>query len=635
MVPSRNPVAPPVNSLEHSLAELLRKLASPQILWPIFLTVLTLSLYGRTLTYEFINFDDDAHVYENPDVRAGLTLQGLRWAFEIHGPSQWHPLAWLSHQLDWQLYGANPAGHHGTNVLLHWASVLLLFAAMNQLLRRPMSAAFIASLFAIHPLNLESVVWVSERRNVLCGVFWMATLISYARYSRQLSLRRYSWVTLWLCLALMSKPLAVTLPCVLMLLDFWPLHRWNKQPASRHEQSGITGVNCSQQRLNWLILEKLPWLGLSAGASWLSYLCQAKIHVVSDLASLPWIFRLENSCIAYGLYLRRIFWPMDLAAFYPHPAWSVSDPQQALLIPSIISLAVLLLVTGWALWHARSRPALIIGWCWFLGTLVPMIGLVQVGRQQLADRYAYVSMIGLGLMFAAFPWSKRFTKYVPSLGALLIVFWFAISSWQIGYWENSQRLFTRAIEVTEQNSWAHLNLGQAFQTAGEVSKSIEQYQLALTIDPQYALAHYNLGVAWHDRGRLDLAIPRFQSAVGFNPTDVKAWLRLGGALGQAGQLDPSEECFRKAIELDQNSGQAWFNLAIVLQAKEETDETLSAFQHSVELEPSNPEFRVGLMLALWKNGQHEMAQEQAREVLRIDAGSQEARALLQSSPLPR
>ena len=627
---SHSSAAGPSSSLEQSLAEMLRKLRSPQILWPILLTVLTLALYGRTLSYQFINFDDDAHVYENPDVQSGLSLKGLFWAFEIHGPSQWHPLAWISHQLDWQLYGADPAGHHATNVLLHWVGVLLLFRAINQLFRRPLAAAFIASLFAVHPLNLESVVWVSERRNVLCGVFWMATLISYGRYSRQVSLRQYSWVTLWLCLALMSKPLAVTLPCVLMLLDFWPLRRWNKQTAPKLELAAGAADVCPSQSLSRLIVEKLPWLFLSAGASWLSYLCQAKIHVVSDLASLPWSLRLENSCIAYALYVRRMFWPMDLAVFYPHPAWTAADPQQDLLIPAAISLLVLLVMTAWALWYRKKHPGLILGWCWFLGTLVPMIGLVQVGRQQLADRYAYVPMIGLGVMLAAFPWPRRMLKFVPPLGGMLIAFWFTISCWQIGYWENSQRLFARAIAVTEQNSWAHLNLGQSLQSEGSVAEAIEQYQLALAIDPQYALAHYNLGVAWHDRGRLDLAIPRFQSAVGFDPTDVKAWLRLGGALGQAGQLDSAEECFRKALELDQNSGQAWFNLAIVLQAKEDPEGTLNAFLKAVNVEPANTQFRTGLMLALWKSGQHTEAQEQARTVLQTVPGSREAKEVLQS-----
>ncbi|MFO1002347.1 MAG: hypothetical protein U0936_18625 [Planctomycetaceae bacterium] len=413
---SQNATSPPSNSLEQSLAEITRKLASPQILWPIFLTVLTLSLYGRTLSYEFINFDDDAHVYENPDVQSGLSLKGFLWAFEIHGPSQWHPLAWISHQLDWQLYGADPAGHHATNVLLHWIGVLLLFKAMSQLFRSPLAAAFIAGMFAIHPLNLESVVWVSERRNVLCGVFWMATLISYERYTRQVSIKQYSWVTLWLCLALMSKPLAVTLPCVLMLLDFWPLRRWSKQAVPKLELADGAANVCPSQSLSRLIVEKLSWLFLSAGASWLSYLCQAKISVVSDLASLPWNLRLENSCIAYALYVRRNFWPMDLAVFYPHPAWAASDPQQVLMIPAAVSLVALLVLTAWALWHRKKHPGLIIGWCWFLGTLVPMIGLVQVGRQQLADRYAYVPMIGLGFMFVSFPWRGRLKKYAPALG---------------------------------------------------------------------------------------------------------------------------------------------------------------------------------------------------------------------------
>ncbi len=601
---------------------------STQVRWAAFLALLTVLLYGRVIAYDFVNFDDDVHVYENPHVQSGLSWSGLQWAFTIHGPSQWHPIAWLSHQLDWQLFGEYPAGHHASNLFWHVCGTVLLFFAVNALLGRPQAAAFVAAMFAVHPLNVESVAWISERRNVLCGVFWMLALIAYARYARRGGFARYLAVTLWFTLALMAKPLAVTLPCVFALLDYWPLRRC---PLSESLQPLAAGclLDPSPGR-SWVLLlgEKLPWFLLSAGASWLSYLCQASIQVVSSLEALPLGLRIENAFVAYGLYLRRMIWPTDLAVFYPHPAWHEPHPERTLLVPAMISGSILVLVTGIAIWRMRRTPGLAVGWFWFLGTMVPMIGLVQVGQQQLADRYAYIPLIGLGLVAVTLPFPTAWVPAVRRIAVLAITIWFGLSFWQLDHWRNSKTLFTRAISVTHHNSWAHHNLGYALHGEGEYAGAIENYQRALAIDPSYVLAHFNLGSAWQDIGQLDAAIEHFEWIVRHDDRHVDAWVRLGAAEGQAQRFDRAETCFRKAISLDSRASQARFNLAIVLDAKHETEESLANFRDAVTLEPDNVQFRTGWMLALAKSGRFAEAREQAREVLRLEPGSQTARQLL-------
>lgn len=607
---------------------------SPAAYWPAALLAVTLLLYVRVVGFEFINFDDDVHVYENPHVRAGLTWDGLIWAFGIHGPSQWHPLAWASHQFDWELFGNNPAGHHVTNVALHALGVALLFAAMNSLLGRPGTAAFIAAMFAVHPLNIESVAWISERRNVLCGVCWMAALIAYAGYARHGGARRYTWVTLWLALALMSKPLAVTLPCVFALLDFWPLRRC-PLPAGWQPTANLCAYEpCPTQSWWTLILEKSPWVVLSAGAAWLSYLCQEKIQVVSDLATLPLYLRLENAMVAYGLYLRRMIWPTDLAVFYPHPAWHHPHPERVLLLPAIVSVAALLAISVVAVRQLRRRPGLAVGWCWFLGTLVPMIGIVQVGQQQLADRYAYVPMIGLGLMLVSCPVPTRLAQLSARFAIVAAAAWFAVSVWQLSFWRNSQALFARTAAITNDNSWARLNLGLALQGEGKYAEAIESYQQALQIDPNYVLAHYNLGIAWQDLGRLELAVRHFETAIALNDRDVKAWLRLGGALGQAGNLPRAESCFRKALMLDERSAQARFNLGLTLLARGRPEDGLTELQESAALEPDSLHFRTGLMQALVEAGRIDEARAEAHEILRQDPKSAAAQKILMNHTAP-
>lgn len=607
------------------------KLYLPGFWWPVVLTGLTLALYWQTSRFEFVNFDDDVHVYENDHVTSGLSWDGLRWAFMIHGPSQWHPLAWLSHQLDCQLFETESVGHHLGNVVFHVTGVILLYFAIHSLTGRTGAAAFIAAMFAIHPLNLESVAWISERRNVLCGAGWMAAVIAYVQYARRGRLKSYVWVTVWLTLALMAKPLAVTLPCVFLLLDFWPLQRSSLSRLFQHESTGCLLEACPEQKLSQLLLEKLPWLSLAAIAGWLSFLCQKQIQVVSDLSSLPLVIRLENACVAYGLYLRRIILPFDLAAFYPHPAWIHPQPADVLLVPAVVSGAFLLILSGVAIWQVRRHPGLLVGWLWFLGTLVPMLGLVQVGRQQLADRYVYIPMIGLGLMIVSLPWPVRSTRMTRSLTMVAVVYWFVISLWQISYWQNSKLLFARAIEVTDNNSWAHLNLGHAFQTEGNSTEAIRHYQRALEIDPEYALAHYNLGVICHESGRLALAIHHLRQAASLDASSVNSWLRLGGALGKAGQLELAEECFRKAISLDADSAQARFNLASVLQARGVQMAALAEFERSVEQKPDNIQYRIGWMRALNRANQFIEARVQAREILRQAPGTPAAMQILSAN----
>ncbi len=561
---------------------------------PLGLLPLTLLVYYEVTHYPFVNFDDDAHVYENHNVATGLTWENFRWAFTIHGPSQWHPLAWLSHQLDCELFGLDAGVHHAVNLGLHALGTVLLCFALRSLTGRRGVSLFVAAMFAVHPLNVESVAWVSERRNVLCGVFWMLGLIAYGSYARRGGWFRYLLVAAAVSAALMSKPLAVTLPSVFLLLDFWPLCR---MPISPPNDSILTPP-CPSRPWSALVAEKLPLAALAGLAGWLSYLCQQSIQTVSSTAALPVGERVVNALASYGLYLRRVIWPDDLAVLYPHPGLLPQpDPPG---IPTTAAWGLVLLAwTVFAVWGARRRPAVLVGWLWFLGTLVPMIGLVQVGLQQLADRYVYIAIIGLGLMFAGLSDSiAAWAKPIRILLAMLLVAGWSVSAWmQVGYWSDSTALWSRTLDVTRSNSRAHLNLGQARYAAGDVSNAVAHYKACLQLEPGFGLAWYNLGVAYHDSGQIGPALECLERAVLYNPEDRDFWMRLGGARGHAGDLDGAMTAFRQALSIDPSSAAAHINLGLALEAAGRIDEAVRHYALAVESDPFNDEARALLTAA--------------------------------------
>ena len=586
--------------------------------WAMLAAILLLTgfVYGQTLWFPFVNFDDDVHVYRNPHVRSGLSFDNLRWAFEIHGPSQWHPLAWISHQLDSQLFGAaadgtHAGGHHAVNLLLHLCNVVLVFVLFRRLLGRGEPALLSAALFAVHPLNVESVAWISERRNLLCLMFSLSALLAYVRYARRESWSRYLTVCGWLTAALMAKPLAVTLPCVFWLLDFWPFGRQQHDaPASGPEEHHSLARRAGQEQkplplaiqiwLRWLPhLDKLPLLALSAASGVLTILCQEADGIVSSLDALPFNDRVVNALAAYGQYLLALVWPIRLSVFYPHPRFVGLDPWEVLLVPAIGGASALLIGTLIAIVVRRRWPWWLVGWLWFVGTLVPMIGLVQSGMQQRADRYLYLPMLGVLLaVTASLPWNRWQTvkaRWCSALVASVIVLLLAGRAWdQVGTWRDSLTLFEHALDIDDHNHWAHLNAGLARQERGDLDAADQHYVAALAIDPRYELAHYNLGILKYDQGDMRGAASHFAQALRLNPRLADAWVRLGGLHGNTGRLDLAEQAFQKAVEVDPDHVDAWSNLGVIYEHRRDFRQARLAYQAALRIDPQFPAAREGL-----------------------------------------
>lgn len=570
--------------------------------WGVLTVILLLTgfVYGQTLWFPFVNFDDDVHVYLNPHVRSGLSFDNLNWAFGIHGPSQWHPLAWISHQVDSALFGtatnSNAAGgHHTVNLLLHLGNVFLVFLVFRRLLGRGEPALLSAALFAVHPLNVESVAWVSERRNVLCLLFSLSAVLAYVRYARRENWSGYLTVCGLVAAALMAKPLAVTLPCVFWLLDLWPLGRWSKTIEVR-----TSSPIAARLWGRWLPhLDKVPLLTLSVASGVLTILCQEADGILSSLDALPFPMRVLNALAAYGHYLRDLVWPMRLAVFYPHPRFVGLDPWKVLLVPAIGGAAALLLMTPFAIVVRRRWPWWLVGWLWFVGTLVPMIGLVQSGTQQRADRYLYLPMLGLLMaVTASLPWPRWRTaqaRWCSLSVASLLVLLLAGRAWtQVGTWRDSVTLFEHSLDIDKRNHWAHLNAGLALQERGDWEAADRHYLAALAIEPRYELAHYNLGVLKRERGDRRGAAFHFAQALRLNPRLSNAWVHIGGLHGDSGRFDLAEQAFQKACEADPENVDALSNLGLIYEHRKEFGKARLCYQAALQIDPQFASAREGL-----------------------------------------
>ncbi|MGD0816234.1 MAG: tetratricopeptide repeat protein [Verrucomicrobiota bacterium] len=493
------------------------------------LAAITFAVFGRTLTHGFVDYDDGTYVFDNAMVFHGLTLRGLAWAFTSTHAANWHPLTWLSHMLDCQLYGLHPGGHHLTNVLLHTATVIALFLVLRQMTGALWRSAFVAAVFAIHPLRVESVAWVAERKDVLSGLFFMLTIAAYVRFARRPGPARYALVSLLFALGLMCKPMLVTLPLVLLLLDYWPLRRGDSR------------------KLSGLVMEKLPLLALSAASSVATLLAQSREIQASGSFSLPW--RLGNALMAYMIYLGQMVWPSGLAAFYPYPpahwpAWEMA-------------LAGLLLAgLSWAAWkQRRNQPWLLTGWLWFLVMLLPVVGIVQVALQSHADRYTYLPQIGLytALTWLAAEWCAQRRTSRAALGSLMAAVLAALGAcaWkQTAYWKDSQTLWTHAASCTTDNYVAHFKLGSLFLQSGQLDEAIAHFQSALQFRPDYAQAHNNIGAALLQEGKVDEAILHFQKALQLSPAYGQAENNLASAFLQKGKFDEAIAHLQRALQLE-------------------------------------------------------------------------------------
>ena len=576
---------------------------------PLLLVAAVLLVYWPVLDADFVNYDDQAYVTENRPVTAGLVGRSLLWAFTAFEAGNWHPLTWLSHMADCQAFGLRPGGHHATSLLLHALAAVLVFVVLRRLTGATWRSAFVAALFALHPLNVESVAWVSERKNVLSTVFWLLTLGAYGSYARRPSAGRYLLVAAFLGLGLLAKPMVVTLPCVLLLLDVWPLRRVALDAPG------------AAARLRSLALEKLPLLGLSVLSSALTVAAQRAGGAVTSLEAIPVSARVANALVSYLAYLGKMVWPSRLAVFYPHPATPLASPRVALCAVALLLVTVLV----WR--QASRRPYLLVGWLWYLGTLVPVIGLVQVGSQAMADRYAYVPLLGIFVMLA-FGAAEPATGHGRRLLAAGAVLWLAglgvLTARQARLWHDSRSLFQHALAVTEGNYVAETNVGLVEAKELRWEKAIASFRRALAIRPSHAEARANLGVALAKMGTLDEAIPHLERALKLDPGSALTHANLGLALRGR---DPARalEHMRRAVELKPDFVDARMNLVAGLFDAGKTDEAQAMFKATLELDPGSAaaHFRLGSILL--ERGRPSEAAALLEGALRLDPKLGEAR----------
>lgn len=540
------------------------------------LAVVTLAVYGQVINHQFINYDDDIYIHNNPVVMQGLTLKGIGWAFTTFHAGNWHPLTWLSHMLDVQLFGLSAGKHLMMNALIHIANTSLLYFFLRRVTQARWQSAIVAALFALHPLHVESVAWAAERKDTLSTFFGLLALLAYARYVESASWKRYWPVALALGLGLMAKPMLVTWPFVMLLLDWWPLGRLEWKPADGPERLSKALVP--------LVREKIPLFCLVAVSMVVTYLAQSRGGAVQDLAAVSLSMRFANIFVSYAKYVLATFWPVNLGVYYPF------SPADMPVWQPVAAFVFLAFITVTAARQASRRPYLIAGWLWFLGTLVPVIGLVRVGAQSMADRYHYIPSIGLfiALVFAAADLliGRRSSRAVRAAVATSVIVIMGALTWrQIGQWRDSVTLFTHTLSVTSDNLPMEYNLAYVLGRQGKSDEAIAHFNEALRINPGYYKALINLGVTLSDQGKVAEAIGYYDQALRIEPNSAKAHMEMAVALAKQGKLLDAIPHFNKAVELDPNDAVARANLGRALALQGKWQEALGQLNEALRLKP--------------------------------------------------
>jgi tetratricopeptide (TPR) repeat protein len=578
------------------------------------LVALTWMIFGRAISFDFFNYDDSFYVYQNPSISNGLTRAGFVRAFTHPLVGNWHPLTSLSLMLDAQFFGFNAGGYHFVNVALHTVAVLLLFLLLRAMTGAVWRSALVAAIFAIHPLRVESVVWISERKDVLSGVFFLLALGAYYRYARKPpSLGPYLVVVAALALGLLAKAMLVTFPFLLLVLDCWPLRRFTFSPATPGVEAGERPTTAAT---SWLLLEKLPFLGLTVAMSVATIFAQTQ--ALNAAHDWPMRWRIDNALLTIWVYLRQMVWPAHLAVFYPHPQGSLS------LWVVGLSLASLLAVMLGAFVLRRKYPYLITGWLWYLGMLVPVIGLVQVGWQAHADRYTYLPQIGIYLLvvwgIADLTASWRARKLIlGSAAALLITVLMALSWRQVGYWSSSVRLWRHALAVTVDNDVAERGLGTELLRLGQVDEAIAHDRAALRIRPGDANGLTNLANALLQKKEYPEAIKHYWEVIGLRPNDNEMRRNLGKALYQSGAIDQGMAEFREALRIRPADSDAAYSLGNVFLEKGDATAAIPYFRQAIDANQKNVAAHYNLAIALQRSGQLDAAIAEFRQTLRVDS----------------
>lgn len=568
------------------------------------LALVTLLAYLPSLGHDFVGYDDGTYVTENEQVLGGVTFSGVVYAFRTGETGTWQPLTLLSHMLDCQLFGLRPWGHHLTNVLLHAANTFLLAVAFIRMTGAAGPSLFVAALFGMHPLHVESVAWVSERKDVLSALFWMLTLLAYIDFVRRRGGKRYLIVLAAFGLGLMAKPMLVSLPIILLLLDGWPLRRWE---------------TCAGPRL---IVEKLPLFGLAVVSSAITLIVQRGAQAVSSLEALPLSARVNNAVVSYVAYIQKTLWPVNLAVYYPHP-------RDTLSLGTVLGCAaVLLSITAVALAVRRRQPWLVVGWCWYLITLGPVIGFIQVGTQAMADRYSYIPMIGLSIMAAwGVPAILRFPRAAAVLRAMAVVV-LSVLAWrmsiQLSYWRDSETLFRHALEVTDQNEVARMGLAVTLIAQGRNEEALPHLEAALDLNPTSPDAHYHYALACARLGRIDEARTHYEKTLEFHPGHGGAHNNLGKLAFEEGRFEEAARSFQRAIDADPRNLDALGNYGLALCALERFGEAESHLRTAIALFPESATLRNNLGVALKGQGRLHEAAEAFRDAIRLEPGHPDA-----------
>ncbi len=586
----------------------------------ILLSMAVILVFWQVQNFKFIYYDDDAYVTGKVYFSsASINKETLVWAFTNIEAGFWHPLTWLSLILDYRLYGSNTGGYHWTNVIFHLLNTLLLYLLLRYMTGAYWKSAFVAALFALHPLHVESVAWVSQRKDVLSTFLGLLTLAAYMYYVKKPRGWRYLVVVSSLLLALMAKPMVVTVPFLMLLLDYWPLGRMQLSPAREIEYPIQESSRLNIERKHtflWLLIEKVPLIVLSILASILVIFTERHVGALSSLADLPVTSRIANAIVSYVKYIERMFWPEHLAILYPHP---VSIPWHQAGLSFLLIILISFLSIRWI----RRCPYFTVGWLWYLGTLFPVIGLIQVGPHAMADRYTYVPLIGLFIIIAwgapelAIKWRNgRLTLMVVSLAILAALA--GCTFFQLQYWRNSILLFEHAILVTERNHIAHGNLGVALSVEGQYDRAISHFRTALEINPRIADFHNNFGAALTFKGKYVEAIPYYLQAIKLNPQKGEYQHNLGKAFQETGELSRAVEAYRKAINLSPGNADFHYSLGLAYMNQDRMTEANTELQKDLAIQPNHVKALKHFAALMLVQGRHEDAIMHLTRALALD-----------------
>ncbi len=581
----------------------------------LLLAVVTLALYNSVNRHPFVNYDDDRYVINNPHIRRGLTADTFTWSLTATEQANWHPLTWMSHALDVSLFRLNPAGHHFTSILLHVVNTMLLFLLLMWATERWLPSLFVAALFALHPINVESVAWVAERKNVLCTMFFFLTLWAYGWYARKPDGKRYLVVAALFAAGLASKPMVITLPFVLLLVDYWPLARVR----GAHEEADKTPT------LPWLrlVIEKLPLFALSAASAVITMQAQQAGGAIRTTTEVSFGSRIATAIWAYAMYLWKMIWPARLAPLYPHPGDSLAAWQV------LVAGAILLAISAIA-WRFRTRRYVFVGWLWFLGTLVPVIGLVSVGEAAMADRYAYIPLIGVFVMiaFGAGDWAEsKQLGFRPAVPAALILAALAFTTHrQIDHWQSNVDLWSHTLAVTENNFVAENNLGGALILEDKEEEAHPHFEAAARINPKDPMSRNNLGIYFQKHNQMREAVSEYETAVHLTNDPnflAQTYANLGAAQRALSEDEQARTSFDQSLRFNPNQFNAWLGLGLLAQKQGKLDEAVSDLTRSVELQPSaQGYFELGRALA--QAGRVPQALNAYQQALQISPDFEEA-----------